>query len=136
MQLKILNPYKNQPNQSTRIGETLRVSYYDIFHNNEILFNYVINKLYQLKDKEKSDDIITSTTNHLTQQTYLFKKGMNHLMQMQKVWGLDNAKAHIVRNIWEKVCRCDSENEWKIPHIKSIGKHKYLKKVLSKNYNG
>lgn len=129
MHLKILNPYKNHPHQ----GREYDTVHYDTFQRNEILFNYVINKLYQLKDKEKSEDVIICDTYHPVHQTYLYQAGMNHLLQMKNLWGIDDRKNSILRSIWENVCRCESDNEWKIPYIKSIGKHKYLKKVLSKN---
>jgi len=124
MQLKILNPYKNYPNQ----GGEYDTANYDTFHRNEILFNYVTNKLYQLKDKEPSKDVIWKDGG-----SYLYQEGMNHLLQMKNIWGLDDRRSSIVRSIWENVCRCDTSNEWKIPYIKFVGKHKYLKKVLSKN---
>ena len=124
MQLKILNPYKNHPNQ----GSEYDTAHYDTFQHNEILFNYVINKLYQLKDKEPSKDVIWKDGGN-----YLYQEGINHLLQMKNLWGIDDRKNSILRSIWENVCRCESDNEWKIPYIKSIGKHKYLKKVLSKN---
>ena len=124
MQLKILNPYKNHPHQ----GREYDTAHYDTFHRNEILFNYVINKLYQLKDKDLSKDVRWKDGG-----SYLYQGGMNHLLQMKNLWGIDDRKNSILRSIWENVCRCDRDNEWKIPYIKSIGKHKYLKKVLSKN---
>jgi len=102
MQLKILNPYKNHPNQ----GSEYDTAHYDTFQRNEILFNYVINKLYQLKDKAMSKDVIWKKGD-----SYLYQGGMNHLLQMKNLWGLSDRQSSVVRSIWEQVCRCESDGE-------------------------
>ena len=135
MQLKILNPYKNQPNQANNAGWEV-TTYYDTFHRNEILFNYIVNKLYQLKDNPLPKSVSLITQIHIRsgiEESELYQAGVNHLIHMKNIWGLDDKKASMVRSIWENVCRCESDGKWTVPYIKTVGKHKFLKKVLSKN---
>ena len=134
MQLKILNPYKNHPHQ----GREYDTAHYDTFQRNEILFNYVLNKLYKLKDSqdEKGFPLITEIHSRSgIQESELYQRGMNNLLHMKKVWGLSDRQSSVVRSIWEQVCRCESDGKWTVPYIKKVGKHKHLKKILTKNHD-
>ena len=73
-------------------------------------------KLYKLKDHPFPKSVTLITNIHIRsgiQESELYQAGINHLLQMKKIWGLDDDKSSMVRNIWESVCRCESDNEWK-----------------------
>jgi hypothetical protein len=128
MQLKILNPFHKDANNKT---------YCDIFVEDEYLINYVLNKMFQRGYRIKSlrSEMLPQPEQEKTEFDFIYKEGINYLLEMQKVWGVQTATASVIRLIWEQICSCDQMGKWKLRHIKRIGKHKKLKKVLSKNSN-